>query len=90
METKQKKFEEKQRELIKAGVDDLGTTNICSDYKLIKCVADCKKFHSTPIIDVDGLETLTKDLLSDETTLHKDLNLEIRFRKLSLTDVKDT
>ena len=76
--------------MIKAGVDDLGTTNICSDYKLIKCVADCKKFRNRPITDVDGVETLTKDLLSDEMTLHKDLNLEIRFRKLSLTDVNDT
>ena len=41
-------------------------------------------------VDVDGLETSTKDLSSDEMTLHKALNLEIRFRKLSLTDVKDT
>ena len=28
---KQEKFEEKQRELIKSGVDDLDATNICSD-----------------------------------------------------------
>ena len=90
MEIKQKKFKEKQRELIKAGVDDLGTTNICSDNKLIKCVAGCKKFHNKPIIDVDGLETLTKDLFSDEATLYKALNLEIRFRKLSLTNNKGT
>ena len=90
MEIKQKKFEEKQREWIKAGVDDLGTTNICSDNKLIKCVTGCKKFHNKPIIDVDGLETLTKDLFSDEATLYKALNLEIRFRKLSLTDIKGT
>ena len=90
MEIKQKKFEEKQREWIKAGVDHLGTTNICSDNKLIKCVTGCKKFHNKPIIDVDGLETLTKDLFSDEATLYKALNLEIRFRKLSLTDIKGT
>ena len=90
MEIKQKKFEEKQRELIKAGVGNRDATNICSDNKLIKCVADCKKSHNGPIIDVDGLETLMKGLSSDEMTLHKALNLEIRFRKLSLTDVKDT
>ena len=90
MEIKKKKFEEKQRELIKTGVDNLDTTNICSDNKLIKCAADCKKSHNRPIIDADGLEMLTKDLSSDEMTLHKALNLEIRFRKLSLTDVKDT
>ena len=75
--------------MIKAGVDDLDATNICSDNKLIKSVADCKKSHNAPIIDVDGLETLTKDLLSDEMALHKALNLEIRFRQLPLTDVKD-
>ena len=76
--------------MIKAGVDDLGATNIYSNNKLIKCVADCKKSHNGPIINADGLETLTKDLSSDEMTLHKALNLEIRFKKLSLTDVKDT
>ena len=90
MEIKKKKFEEKQRELIKTGVDNLDTTNICSDNKLIKCAADCKKSHNRPIIDADGLEMLTKDLSSDEMTLHKALNLEIRFRKLSLTNVKYT
>ena len=90
LEIKQKKLEENQRELIKAGVDDLDATNICSNNKLIKCVADCKKSHNGPIINADGLETLTKDLSSDEMTLHKALNLEIRFKKLSLTDVKDT
>ena len=76
--------------MIKAGVDDLDANNICSGNKLIKCVADCNKSHNRPIIEVDGLQTLTKDLLSDEMTLHKALNLEIRFRKLSLTNVKDT
>ena len=90
LEIKKKKFEEKQRELIKTGVDNLDTTNICSDNKLIKCAADCKKSHNRPIIDADGLEMLTKDLSSDEMTLHKALNLEIRFRKLSLTNVKYT
>ena len=90
LEIKQKKFEEKQRELIKAGVGNRDATNICSDNKLIKCVADCKKSHNGPIIDVNGLETLTKDSSSDEMILHKALNLEIKFRKLSLTDVKDT
>ena len=89
MEIKQKKFEEKQHELIKAGVGNLDATNICSDNKVIKCVADCKKSHNGPIIDVDGLETLMKDLSSDEMTLHKTLNLGVRFRKLSLTDVQD-
>ena len=74
--------------MIKA-VDDLDATNICSDNKLIKCVADCKKSHNGPIIDVNGLETLTENLSSDEMTLQKALNLEIRFRKLSLTNVKD-
>ena len=69
--------------------DDLDATNICSDNKLIKCIADCKKSHNGPIIDVDGLETLTENLSSDEMTLQKALNLEIRFRKLSLTNVKD-
>ena len=69
LEIKQKKSEEKQRELIKAGVDYLDATNICSDNKLIKCVADCKKSHNRPITDVDDLETLTKDLSSDEMTL---------------------
>ena len=76
--------------MIKAGVDDLDANNICSGNKLIKCVADCNKSHNGPIIEVDGLQTLMKDLLSDEMTLHKALNLEIRFRKLSLTNVKDT
>ena len=46
LEIKQNKFEEKQRELIKAGVDDLDAANICSDYKLIKFIADCKKSHN--------------------------------------------
>ena len=84
------KFEEKQRQLIKAEVNDLDATNICSDHELIKCVADCKLSRNGPIIDADGLETLTKDLSSHEMTLHKALNLEIRFRKLLLTDAKDT
>ena len=44
---------------------------MCSDTKLIKCVADCKKSQNGPIIDVDGLETLTEELSSDEMRLHK-------------------
>ena len=79
MEIKQKKFKEKQCELIKAGVDNLDATNICSDNKLVKCVAGCKKSLFGPIIVADGLETLAKDLSSEEMTLHKALNLEIRF-----------
>ena len=79
MEIKRKKFKEKQCELIKAGVDNLDATNICSDNKLVKCVAGCKKSLNGPIIDADGLETLAKDLSSEEMTLHKALNLEIRF-----------
>ena len=57
---------------------------------LIKCVAGCKKSHNGPIIDVDDLQTPVKDLLSGEKKLHRALNLEIRFQKLSLVDVKDT
>ena len=90
LEVKQKKFEQKQQELIKDGVDVLDANNICSENRLIKCVANCKKSHNGPIIDVDDLQTLVKDLLSGEKKLHRALNLEIRFRKLSLVDVKDT
>ena len=44
--------DKKQQELIKCGVDVMDTGNLCSENKLIKCVSECKKAHSGPIVDI--------------------------------------
>ena len=71
-------------------MDELDASNVCSKNKLIKCVTDSKKSHNGPVVDVEDLQKLVKEWSVNEKELHKVLNLEIRFRKLSLVDVKDT
>ena len=90
VKTKQSDFNEIQMELIKSGVDDVDASNICTENKVIKCVSECKKSHNGPVDNVEELKMIASKLSSNEKSLHKALNLEIRFRKLTLTDVKAT
>ena len=89
----QKQFDSRQEELIKSGVDKADAANICTSNKVIKCIAKCKESHDGPIVTTEELHKMVskkKDDNGEGKDLHKALNLEIRFRKLTLTEVKTT
>ena len=89
----QMQFDIRQEELIKSGIDKADAANICPSNKVIECVAKCKESHDGPIVTTDELHKMVskkKDGDGEGKDLHKALNLEIRFRKLTLTEVKTT
>ena len=86
---KQTNFD-KQQLLASNGVDNLDAGNLCTANKVIKCISNCQKSHNGPIMDTDTLHKLVDNLAGDEKHLNRALNLEIRFRKFTLTEVEDT
>ena len=86
---KQTKFDKQQKYLASKGLDIQDASNLCTANKVLKCIADCQKSHNGPLMDIESLETLLSKF-KDEKNLHKALNLEIRFRKFTLTEVKST
>ena len=87
---KQTNFDKQQQLLASKGVDNLDAGNLCTANKVIKCISDCQKSHNGPIMDTDTLHKLVDNLAGDEKHLNRALNLEIRFHKFTLTEVKDT
>ena len=87
---KQTNFDQQQKDLALKGIDSLDTVNLCVANKVIKYIADCQRSHNGPVMDIDTLDSIFANLASDEKQLHKLLNLEIRFRKFILTEVKST
>ena len=90
IKVKQTQFDNVQKQLIKNGVDEVDANNICSENKVLKCITQCKTLHNGPFVDVNKLHNLVQNKSIAEKDLHKSLNLEIRFRKLTLTEVKST
>ena len=90
---KQKEFDKKQEQLIKNGVNEADATHLCSANQVIKCLAQCKASHDGPLVTIEELHKLVdekKKKKDKDKELHKALNLEIRFRKFTLTEVKNT
>ena len=55
---------------------------------LLKVLAQYKKSHSGPLTSVEELNNLVNKWTLPQAALHTTLNLEIRFRKLTVTTIK--
>ena len=53
-------------------------------------MSQCKISHDGPVITIEALHKLVQERSGDDKELHKCLNLEIRFRKFTLTEVKSS
>ena len=87
---KQTNFDQQQKDLALKGIDSLDAVNLFTANKVIKCISDCQRSHNGPVMDIDALDLIFANLASDKKQLHKLLNLEIRYRKFNLTEVKST
>ena len=76
--------------MIKLGVDEADVNTICTENQVIKVMSQCKTSHDGPVITIEALHKLVQEKSIDDKELHKCLNLEIRFRKFTLTEVKSS
>ena len=90
IEIKEKEFSEKQKQMVKLGVDEADINTICTENRVIKVISQCKTSHDGPVTTIEALHNMVRDKSGDDKELHKCLNLEIRFRKFTLTEVKST
>ena len=90
LKEKEAEFSALQQELIKSDVDEQDSVKLTESNQVLKCIASCKKSHNGPVTTVDELKLLVATWDSTEKVLHIALNLEIRLRKLTFTNVKAT
>ena len=78
--------------MINNGVDEADANNICTENKVLKYISKCQESHNGPITSIESLHKLVGERSSEENEkeIHKCLNLEIRFRKYTLNEVKKT
>ena len=85
----QSKFDEKQDKLRSAGCSDPDIAAITTMNKIQRVVKQCKENHGGPILTKDELDKIISKTKKDETQLGKILDLEIRYRKFTMTKVKN-
>ena len=88
----QKKFKENQQILKSNGITDADVAAVTTVSKVQRVVGQLKKSHNGPWLDVEEMtQAVEKRRLNDgeEKALHSMLNLEIRYRKFTMTNVKD-
>ena len=88
----QRSFKEKQEALKNHGLEDADVAVVTTVNKVQRVVTQCKMSHGGPVSDVLELHDLVeKYFLNDgvEKKLHSILNLEVRYRKFTMTNVKD-
>ena len=87
----QKDFKGNQDVLKSHGLEDADIAVVTSVNKVQRVVAQCKKSHGGPLSDIAELhESVNKFAINGvEKKLHTILNLEIRYRKFTMTNVKD-
>ena len=83
-------FNKRQIELVALGVDEEDAMKLTHENKILKCVNKCKELHGGPLTSLDELENLITAWSGTEKDLHKSLNFEIRLRKFSFTQVKES
>ena len=87
---KTSKFEEEQKKLLKS-VSQQEADLLCEENKVVKVLTKCKASHGGPLTSLEELQDLVNNWPAgpeSEKSLHTALNLEIRFRKLTVTTVK--
>ena len=88
LKTKESEIEKKQHELLKAKVDGDDTAQLLQQNQVLSCITACKEKHNGPLTSVDEVLSLKKTWKKTEKELHQSLNLEIRLRRLTFTNVK--
>ena len=73
---------------MKAKVDNDDSAQLMQQNQIMTCIASCKEKHGGPVISTDDLKSLVQNWKGSEKNLHKSLNLEIRLRRLTFTNVK--
>ena len=84
----QKEFTEHQKQLVDAGVTPAEIVSIESDNKVHRVVEYCRKNHNGPINSEEELDTLVATL--NEEKLKSALTHEIRYRKFTTLNIKDS
>ena len=61
---------------------------LSEENKIIKVLAQCKSSPNGPLTSVEELYSLCNESTLTQATLHTEMNLEIRFRTLSVITIK--
>ena len=88
IDDQQKEFTAKQKQLVDAGVTPAEIVAIESDNKVHRVVEFCRKNHNGPINSEEELDALVATL--DEKKLKSALTHEIRYRKFTTLNIKDS
>ena len=88
LKMKENDFNKKQKELLSKKVDESDALKLTQNNQILRCIDSCKKAHQGPVTSIDELKQLVADWSSTEKSLHTSLNMEIRLRKLTFTNVK--
>ena len=84
----QKVFDKRQDALRMRGCSDADIAAITTSNKVQRVVRQCKENHNGPLVTKEELDALVS-ATKDEKVLNKTLDLEIRYRKFTMTKVKN-
>ena len=87
---KEQSFTKAQQALIDININEEDAVKLAQSNKILDCISSCRRAHNGPMTTVEELNSLVQDSKRSEKELHKSLNLEIRLRKLTFTNVKMT
>ena len=85
----------KQQEILKSNgiIEDADIAVITTTNKVQRVVGQCKKSHDGPWLDIPDMHTSVQKYTTNdgvEKKLHSILDYEIRYRKFTMTNVKDS
>ena len=89
MDIMQKEFDKKQKALIAAGVVPADAILITSENKIQRVVEQCRRSHGGPITDEAEVENILAKY-SDDKGKKSALVLEIRYRKFTVLNIKES
>ena len=90
LDEKQIEFTNKQKDLVSAGVKPSDAVLLTNENKIQRVVEQCRKSHGGPIATEEELDDFVKLLYNDEKLLRKALMYEIRYRKFTYLNIKDS
>ena len=89
MDKIQKEFDSKQRALIDAGVLPADAILMTAENKIQRVVAQCRRSHGGPISEEHEVDDIAEKF-SDDKSRKLALSLEIRYRKFTVLNIKDS
>ena len=87
LKEKEAKFIDDQKKLALETSCEKDASRSKEKNKVLECITNCKK-HKGPFTTIDELKLFVSSWPSTEKALHRELNLEIRLHKLTLTKMK--